>query len=240
MASENSQLHSVLVSGTNQGLGYHTVHQLGAAPNTLVFMGARKLAAAEEARAKFAADIHPSSTVVPIQLDITDPTSIKNARDFVEKYLKEKGLTGLDALVNNAAIAIGSFQDVYAVNVFGTSDFTQAIRPLIKKNGAIVNVSSTMGSLHYHTQRPAPTIAYEYSSSKSALNSLTLQWAIEEEQKGSGVRVVCICPGYNATKMNGFAGTMDPADGCKIIVKTALAKEGRSGVFINKDGDVKW
>ncbi|KAK7018262.1 short-chain dehydrogenase/reductase family protein [Favolaschia claudopus] len=238
--TSDSPIRSILVTGANQGLGYHTVHQLGATPNTLVFMGARKLAAAEEARAKFTKDIHPSSSVVPIQLDITDATSIKNAHDFVEQYLQGKGITGLHALINNAGLATPSFQDVFAVNVFGTSTLTQSLRPLINKNGAIVNVSSQMGSLHYHTQRPPPMIAYAYSSSKAALNSLTLQWAIEEEQKGSGIRVISICPGFNATKLNGYTGTMDPADGCKIIVQTALATEGRSGVFINKDGDVQW
>jgi hypothetical protein len=33
---------------------------------------------------------------------------------------------------------------------------------------------------------------------------------------------------------------MDPADGCKVIVNAALQKEGRSGVFFDKDGDVAW
>jgi NAD(P)-dependent dehydrogenase (short-subunit alcohol dehydrogenase family) len=35
----------------------------------------------------------------------------------------------------------------------------------------------------------------EYSSSKTALNHLTVQWAMEEQKNGSGTRVVSICPG---------------------------------------------
>ncbi|KAJ7602283.1 hypothetical protein B0H17DRAFT_1222810 [Mycena rosella] len=217
----------------------HTVHKLALTPNVLVFMGSRKLAAAEEALSKFAKDVDALSTVVPVQLDLTDAASIKNAHVFIANYFKEKGLAGLDVLINNAA-RVGGFEEVYAVNVFGTVAITEAILPLLNPGGAILNISSGLGSLTWHTERPPPPILPAYSSSKSALNSLTLQWAILEEQKGSGIRVVSICPGYNATNLNQYAGTMDPADGCMVIVKEALAKEGRSGVFFGKDGDKKW
>ncbi|KAK6996518.1 short-chain dehydrogenase/reductase family protein [Favolaschia claudopus] len=235
-----STVRSILVTGANQGLGMNTAHQLGTSKNVLVFMGSRKLAAAEEARAKWESEIDPSSSVVPVQLDITDATSIKNAHDFIEKHLKEKNLTGLDVLINNAALGVPSFAETYAVNVIGTAAITEAIRPLMNNNGAILNISSTLGSLDWHTQRPPPPLFPAYSSSKSALNSLTLQWAIEEEEKKSGIRVISICPGFNATNLNNYTGTMSPSEGCQVMVKAALAKEGKSGVFINKDGDVKW
>jgi NADP-dependent 3-hydroxy acid dehydrogenase YdfG len=95
----------------------HTVHQLASTPGILVFMGkvtslesdhnnstlfigSRKLAAAEEALSKFVSDIHPSSTIVPVQLDITDDASMKNAHTFIAKYLQEHNYPGLDVLVN--------------------------------------------------------------------------------------------------------------------------------------------
>jgi NAD(P)-dependent dehydrogenase (short-subunit alcohol dehydrogenase family) len=87
------------------------------------------------------------------------------------------------------------FQQVYAVNIFGTVAVTEAIRPLINNGGTIINVSSGLGSMDVYTKKPAPPIALAYSSSKAALNSLTVQWALQEEQLGSGIRVVCICPG---------------------------------------------
>ncbi|KAJ7695786.1 hypothetical protein B0H17DRAFT_1131381 [Mycena rosella] len=105
-----STLRSFLVTGSNQGLRMHTVHKLASTPNVLVFMGARKLSAAEEARAKFTADINLSSAVVPVQLDITDTTSIKNAHIFIANHLKEKSLSGLDVLINNAA-RLGTFEE---------------------------------------------------------------------------------------------------------------------------------
>ncbi|KAJ6508414.1 short-chain dehydrogenase/reductase SDR [Mycena sanguinolenta] len=235
-------VRSFLVTGANQGLGMHTVHQLASTPDVLVFMGSRKLAAAEEAISKIASDIHPSSAVVPVQLDITDKASVKNAHNIISGHLKEKSLAGLDVLVNNAAIMVPSFEPSYAVNVVGTVAITEAIRPLLNDGGAILNISTKVASMWLWSQtkwRERP-IYPAYSSSKCALNSLTLQWAIQEEQKGSRIRVVSICPGYNATNMNNYAGTMDPADGCKVIVQTALDKDGKSGVFLDRNGEVQW
>ncbi|KAJ6621766.1 hypothetical protein B0H10DRAFT_2015663 [Mycena sp. CBHHK59/15] len=234
---------SILVTGANQGLGMHTVHQLASTPDVLVFMGSRKLAAAEEAEAKFASDIHPSSAVVPMQLDITDEASIKNAHTFIADYLKAKNLPGLDVLVNNAAHGKDTLKATYEVNVFGTEAVTEAIRPLLNKGGAILNISSSLGSVSLFTKRPYPGMPHmylPYSTSKAALNSLTVHWALQEELKGSGIRVVSICPGHNATNLNHYTGALPPAEGCKIIVKTALEKEGKSGVFINKAGEIPW
>ncbi|KAJ7654295.1 hypothetical protein B0H17DRAFT_1100007 [Mycena rosella] len=225
-----AQIRTFLVTGSNQGLGKHTVHQLASTPNVVVFMGSRKIAAAEEALAGFAPDIHASSTVVPLQLDITDDASIKAAYTTISEYLKAKNLSGLDVLINNAAVAVPSFRECYEVNVFGTVTLTETLFPLINPNGTILNISSGMGSHALRPLMPDLPAAPAYSSSKSALNQLTK----------SGIRVISICPGFNATKLNGFTGTMAPEDGAKIIVSSALEKDGRTGVFIHKDGDYPW
>jgi NAD(P)-dependent dehydrogenase (short-subunit alcohol dehydrogenase family) len=142
----------------------------------------------------------------------------RHHRPFIADYLKEKNLPGLDVLVNkcvaqvlhnyhysplahprasapSAAIPFAPFEATFAVNLFGTVAITAAIRPLLSNNGAILNISSTLVSLHAHTQRPHPPLFAPYSVSKAALNAVTLQWAIEEEEKRSGVWVVAICPG---------------------------------------------
>ncbi|KAJ7936857.1 hypothetical protein B0H13DRAFT_2649292 [Mycena leptocephala] len=216
-----SSIRSIFVTGANQGqLG--NAHRTPTGDDTEC---SRKLPAAEEARAKFASDIHPSSTIVPVQLDISDDTSVKNAHAFIAKYLQEKNIPGLDVLVNNAALGAPTWEETYAVNVFGTAKITDAIRPLLKNGGAILNISSGLGSI----------------SSKAALNSLTVQWAVAEEEKKSGIRVVSICPGLNATNLNNYISVGgNPADGCKVIVNEALAKEGKSSVFIHKDGEYLW
>ncbi|KAJ7137005.1 hypothetical protein C8R44DRAFT_976371 [Mycena epipterygia] len=237
-------VRSILVTGSNQGLGMHTVHQLASTPDVLVFMGSRKLAAAEEALAKFAAEVHPSSTVVPVQLDITDDTSITAAYTFISDTLKTKDIPGLDVLINNAATGAGSFKEIYLTNVVGTAAVTAAIRPLLANGGAIINISSTLASLTWYTTTPRTAPFYAkyipYSTSKSALNALTVNWALEEEQAGSGIRVVSICPGFNATNLTGYYGSNSPAAGCKVIVSAALEKDGKSCVWFNKEGPLPW
>ncbi|KAJ7169384.1 hypothetical protein C8R43DRAFT_1156051 [Mycena crocata] len=234
-------VRSILVTGANQGLGYHAVQQLSATPNVLVFMGSRKLAAAQEAIGKFAAGVHPSSTVVPVQLDITDNTSIKAAHSFIADFLKKKEIPALDVLVNNAALISGSWEEIYKTNVLGTAALTETLLPLLAKDGAILNISSDLGSIASYTPDAGRPLFIPYSSSKSALNALTVLWARQQEKEGSGLRVVSICPGLNATAGTGYISAgMSPADGCKVIVKAALEKEGRTGVFFNKDGDLAW
>ncbi|KAJ7257551.1 hypothetical protein B0H12DRAFT_1322819 [Mycena haematopus] len=234
-------VRTIFVTGGNQGLGMHAVHQLGSTPDVVVFMGSRKIAAGKDALSKFAADIHPSSTVVPVQLDITDAASIAAAHAFVADFLKNKGIPSLDVLVNNAAINAATFQETYATNVFGVVSVTEAFRPLLSNStgGAILNISSGIGSMGLHSQRTF-TFIPAYASSKAALNMLTVQWAQREREAKSGIRVVSICPGHNTTNLSKYTGVMSPAEGCKVIVKAALETEGRSGVFIHKDGDYPW
>lgn len=151
------------------------------------------------------------------------------------------------------------FKEAYAVNVFGTLAVTTAMRPLMRDGGAILNITSLLGSIAIYTKKPAPPgpLYTAYGTSKTAVNVLTVHWALEEERKGSGIRVVCIepgasihepfwvfkvvnsYPGFNATSMTQYNG-LSPADGCKIIVKTALEKDGRTAVFFNKDADLEW
>ncbi|KAF7299660.1 Short-chain dehydrogenase/reductase family protein [Mycena chlorophos] len=193
-----------LVSGANQGLGMHTVHQIAQTAGVIVFMGSRRLSAAQEAIAAFDPPIDASSIVVPVQLDIADASSISDAHSFISSYLKERGIDGLDVLINNAAIGLETTSDMketFEVSLFGTVALTTAFRPLIRSGGAILNISSRMGSMVLIGQLPI-AMAHAYSSSKSALNNLTVIWAREEKEKGTGIRVVSICPGFNKTRIN--------------------------------------
>ncbi|KAJ7777486.1 hypothetical protein B0H14DRAFT_2963698 [Mycena olivaceomarginata] len=208
-------------------LGMHTVHRLGATPEVIVFMASRKIAAAEEALAKFVTEIHASSTVVSVQLDITDANSIRTAHAFITDYLQKKRISSLDVLINNAAIVGKGFEDTFATNVFGTVAVTEAFRPLLSKGGSILNISSGAGSIGSH-KSGYPTLS-RLRLIKCALNMLTVQWGFQEEKKGSGVRVISICPGYNATNLNNYAGPLAPSEG-----------GGKTRVFIHKGGEYPW
>ncbi|KAJ7150118.1 hypothetical protein C8R43DRAFT_1192062 [Mycena crocata] len=163
-------------------------------------------AAAEEALAKFSTEIHPSSSVVPVQLDVRDDASIQAAHAAIADHLKSKDLPGLPHQQRiliyppSAGVMVPSFKETYQVNVSGTVAVTEGIRSLINPGGAILKISSVYGS-----SSQLPKIEWfhaglaAYSSSKSALNNLTVQWALDEKQKGSGIRVVSICPGRSTS-----------------------------------------
>ncbi|KAJ6585232.1 hypothetical protein B0H19DRAFT_416273 [Mycena capillaripes] len=96
---------------------------------------------------------------------------------------------------SSAVIISPSFKDTYEVNVFGTVAVTEAIRPLMNNGGGILNISSRLGSTGVLAKDSGIPSAPPYSSSKSALNNLTVHWALREKKNGSGIRVVSISPG---------------------------------------------
>ncbi|KAJ7334605.1 hypothetical protein DFH08DRAFT_1019000 [Mycena albidolilacea] len=187
----------------------------------------RKLAAAEDAKASIESDIHPTSAVVPAQLDITDDgRQLHQCGPAIVEHLKSKSLAGLDVLVNNAAVITHLFQEVYAVNVFETVAVTESVRPLLNRGGTIVDVSSAIRSLALLLKTPGIPGMPEYSSSKTALNNLTVQWAIEEQKNGSGTRVVSIYPGAFSASSSASktwvlvnSGNMIKSEGIKVPEK---------------------
>ncbi|RYG98679.1 MAG: SDR family NAD(P)-dependent oxidoreductase [Alphaproteobacteria bacterium] len=195
-----------------------------------------------------------------IQLDVTDSASIAAA---AERIRSEFGR--LDLLINNAAIShagqpgrtlaegiassrasVASLDEVRAVfetNVFGVIAVTQALLPLLKEAPAarIVNVGSGVGSL---TLNSDPTFPYRdgfgvvYAASKTALNAVTLSFAIELE--ATGIKVNVASPGFTATALNNFEGTDTVEQGAKNPVRVALDVDGPTGTFTGPSGPMPW
>jgi len=83
-----------------------------------------------------------------------------------------------------------------------------------------------------------PTIL-GYNSSKSALNSITVQFA--NELRGTPVKVNAACPGYCATDLNGHSGPRSPQQGAQTPVRLAtLPDSGPTAGFFNDEGAVPW
>jgi NAD(P)-dependent dehydrogenase (short-subunit alcohol dehydrogenase family) len=133
-----------------------------------------------------------------IECDVADPRQVADAVSRVERELGR-----VDALVNNAGIAIfkplleTSFEEwsrVIGVNLNGPFLLTQACAPLMLRNGggAIVNVASISGMR-------ASTLRVAYGTSKAALVHLTKQQAVELGPLG--IRVNAVSPGPVDTAM---------------------------------------
>ena len=238
-----------LVTGANKGIGRQIAGQLAALGHTVV-VAARNPDAGERAAAELRAD---GGNAVAVVLDVTDPASAAAAAEEVKRRFGR-----LDALVNNAGIvatpgvsfaaqqpgsaAVDEIRSVFETNFFGVISVTAAFLPLLRLSAAprIVNVSSVAGSLAAVSD-PATTdpIAAGYAPSKTALTSLTLQYA-----KGlapEGILVNAVCPGFVATDLNGFRGTRTPAQGAIAAVRMAtIPAGGPTGTFSDEDGPLPW
>lgn len=141
-------------------------------------------------------------------------------------------------------VELSKVREVYETNFFGPIALIQAMLPLLhkSKHGRIVNVSSGLGSITLASQPDSPTsqfLALGYNTSKSALNSMTVQFA--NELKGTPIKVNAICPGYCATDLNGHSGPRTAAQGAVAAIQYAtIGDDGPTGGYFNEDGRMPW
>jgi NAD(P)-dependent dehydrogenase (short-subunit alcohol dehydrogenase family) len=230
-----------LVTGANKGLGLMTVRRLAELGWT-VLLGSRDASRGTAAAAGLAGlDVH----VLPI--DVTSDESVAVAAKRVEDSYGR-----LDVLVNNAGITgprvaaadtgADDLRETYETNVFGPVRVTRAFLPLLARSAAprIVMVSSGMGSIAV-TSDPSrlesQLVALTYTSSKTALNMITTQYA----KALPGMRVNAADPGYTATDLNGHRGVRSVEEGTDAIVTLAqVPPDGPTGTFLDRRGPVPW
>lgn len=251
---QNSGKKVTLVTGANKGIGLQIAKEL-AARGFVVLIGSRNRERGETAAKSVGRDAHA------IELDVTNQASIAAA---AERIRKEFGR--LDVLVNNAGIShnekpgwtleeamksgrpsvisLDEVRAVFETNVFGVVAVTQAMLPLLREApaGRIANVSSSVGSLTLNADPNHASRALfgpSYGASKTALNAVTLAFAIELEP--TGIKVNAACPGFTATDLNNFAGTRTVEQAAREPVRLALlGPDGPTGTYSNEDGPLPW
>jgi NAD(P)-dependent dehydrogenase (short-subunit alcohol dehydrogenase family) len=188
----NQQLSVAVVTGSSSGIGLAA--SLALAKNGyLTYATMRNLAKQDSIQSVAEKEHLPVRTV---QLDVTDENSVKNA---IQSILSESGR--IDLLVNNAGYGMtGAFEDIgmdeikslYETNVFGVIRVTQAVLPIMRKQGSgrVINISSGAGRIGY----PGGSA---YVSSKFALEGLSESMAFEVEQ--FGIKTVLVEPGFIRT-----------------------------------------
>jgi NAD(P)-dependent dehydrogenase (short-subunit alcohol dehydrogenase family) len=191
----NNQQQSVaVVTGSSSGIGLATSLALSKI-GYRTYATMRNLAKRDSIQ-PVADKQHLSIRVV--QLDVTDENSINDA---IQSILSESGR--IDLLVNNAGYVLtGAFEDIgideikalYETNVFGMIRVTQAVLPIMRKQGSgrIINISSGAGRVGY----PGDSA---YVSSKFALEGLSESMAFEVEQ--FGIKTVLVEPGFIRTSI---------------------------------------
>lgn len=225
-----------LVTGANKGIGFAAAHGLAKA-GFHVFVAARDTEKGEAAAEKIRADGYNAQFIT---LDVTDEDSVVSAaREIASEW------EGIDVLVNNAAVNLDekggiletplqTFEDTFKTNVWGVLLMTQAFWPLLQHStdARIINVSSGLGRL-YDMKNDNPA----YSTSKTAVNALTRQFADAGKDK---ISVNCINPGWVKTDMGGQEAERTPDQGAAIILKLATMDNPPTGQFLQDDGEIGW
>jgi NAD(P)-dependent dehydrogenase (short-subunit alcohol dehydrogenase family) len=184
-----------LVTGANRGLGRHFAAQL-------LERGARKVYAA--ARDPRAIDL---PGVIPIALDITDPTAVAAAAELAGDTTLLVNNAGYSAYQNLVDGDLAQIRREMETQYFGTLAMVRAFAPILAANGggAIVNVASRMS----WTTGVGGT---SYAAAKAAQWSLTDGIRLELAPQGTLVTGVYL----SATDTDMMAGwdipKNDPAD----------------------------
>ena len=244
---------NALVTGANKGIGLETARRL-AAMGFKVWLGARD-AGRGEAAARTLRD--EGFDVEWLELDVASDDSVAAASTSLAARV-----SSLDALVNNAGVALGyvdaldadgryqrppSQEDVtdmkatYDVNVFGPVRVTQAFLPLLLAAPAarVVMVSSYIGSIARAAGDSQSPLLMSYGSSKTALNAVTVAFARELAPRGIAVNAAA--PGYTATDLNAGKGRRTVQQAAEIIVRLAtLEAGGPTGGYFDENGALPW
>ena len=223
-----------LVTGSSRGIGREVASQL-VKRHYRVIVTSRNADDAKHAAAEIGAEFfHP--------LDASDASSIGALVAFVDSKIGR-----LDVLVNNAAILLdegksiadvepADFEATWRANTLGPFLLMQQLAPLLRKSkhGRIVNVSSGAGQLSSMTN-----YAPSYSTSKAALNAITIQFANALRQ--DRVLVNCADPGWVRTDMGGSSAPRSVAEGADTIVWLAtLPDSGPTGGFFHDRQPAGW
>ncbi len=191
---------AALVTGASSGIGREFTSQLAASGVNLVVV-ARRVQRLEELGADLRKAHRIDVEVLPA--DLTEQSGL----GAVEDRLRDPARP-VDVLVNNAGLGThGPFQELdpdredveIRLNVLAVTRLAHAAvgGMLERGRGDVVNVSSMAGFL------PLP-YSTTYAATKAFVTSFSQ--SLREELRGSGVRVLALCPGYVRTEFHEVAG----------------------------------
>jgi NAD(P)-dependent dehydrogenase (short-subunit alcohol dehydrogenase family) len=181
-----------IVTGASSGLGTRFATVLADA-------GARVVASARRLE-RLEALGRSNAAIVPVASDVADEDG---RRQLVETTLERFGR--VDICVNNAGMSSGgpdrqatleAFRAVMRVNVEAVFALSHAVAVPMRaqESGSIINISSM---LSFIASTPGPEAPYV--TSKSAINGLTRELAVQWAR--DGIRVNAIAPGWFPSEM---------------------------------------
>lgn len=224
---------TVLITGTNRGIGLEFVRAY-AADGWRVHAAARRPAAATELdRVKGDVTVH--------SLDVADDAAIAALARALDGE-------AIDLLINNAGVIgpdnsfgctdAGAWLETLRVNTIAPLHMLEQFLPHLLRGRlrCAVTLTSKMGSIADNGSGGS----YIYRSSKAALNAVMRSAAIDLKPKG--VTVIVFHPGWVRTDMGGSSAPIDTRTSVAgMRAKIATLAPADSGRFFNYDGkELPW
>lgn len=213
-----------LVTGANRGLGRATALSIARQGGDVVLTWRHGEAAAQQV-------VHDITAMgrraIALQLDVGDVSSFPAFVQTLRTTLREHfGREDFDHLVNNAGhgemaafadTTEAQFDALFGVHVKGVFFLTQALLPLLRDGGRIVNLSTGL------TRVSQPGFS-AYAAAKGAIEILTVYLA--RELGARGITANAVAPGAIETDFLGGAVRDTPAYNEAFAGMTALGRVG--------------
>lgn len=175
---------TVFITGANRGLGLAFAREARRRGAAKVYAGMRKT------------DGFNEPGIIPVKIDVTDPTSISAAAKLAADTTVLINNAGIAALIDGplSADVVAQSARMFDTNYYGVVRVTQAFEPILstKPNAAIVNVLSDIVWL------PRPILT-PYAASKAAAWSYTNQLRVHLRERG--VQVLGLHVGFVDTDL---------------------------------------
>ncbi|MEV6819632.1 SDR family oxidoreductase [Nocardiopsis dassonvillei] len=182
-----------LVTGGSRGIGRAVAERLAADGQDVAIVYAGDTAAAEAA---VAAVTDAGGSAVALRADVADEDAVRAAFDAVEERFG-----GVDVAVNSAGIMVldtvadldlADLDRMHRTNIRGAFVVNQQAARRVRRGGAIINLSTSVGRL------ALPTYA-AYAASKGAVDAISP--VLAKELRGRDVTVNAVAPGPTATDL---------------------------------------
>ncbi|MBN2980564.1 SDR family oxidoreductase [Cohnella algarum] len=228
---------NIFITGANRGIGLAIVKALLERGHRVVagIRPASRLEEMERLRGRY-----PADALQTVEAEVGDEASIRAAA----QTMRANGVR-FDAIVNNAAIAVGrkssieeadldDFERTFQTNAFGPVRVCKHFVPLLRAGDGpsfVINMSSASGIIEKCGSKD-----YSYAMSKAALNMFT--GILRNQLADRNVTVYAVHPGWVRTDQGGMEAPLDPSEPaaqlCDLLEGKTRPEHGR--FFIHSDG----